>query len=92
VHRQLDGGRPVVRPIGPDALVAVTPGAQVRGGHEMCVTELLMQEPGNLQRTDRVRIPQSWGPGFGANGWIEMEIATLDRLLADDGDATIPIP
>lgn len=75
-----------------NGLVSISPGAQVRGGHEMEVSELLLAVDGNYTGKDRVRIPQSWGYGFGDHGWIEMEIDTLARLLSEDGDATIPIP
>lgn len=77
---------------GADGLVTVSPGAQVRGGHEMEVSELLLAEDGNYSGTDRIRLPQSWGTGFGDKGWIQMTIDTLARLLSEDGDATILIP
>lgn len=74
---------------GADGLITLSPNAQIRGGHEMEVSELLLATDGAYTGSDRVRIPQSWGYGFGDKGWIEMEIATLDRLLSEDGDATI---
>lgn len=75
-----------------DGLVRVTPNATVRGGHEMEVSRLILATPGNYAGTDRIWLPQSWGTGFGKNGWIQMELSTLDRLLHEDGDATFMQP
>jgi hypothetical protein len=77
---------------GADGLVSLTPGAQVRGGHEMEVTQLLLATEGNYAGSDRVKIPQSWGRGFGVNGWIYMTLDTLARLLSEQGDATFMHP
>lgn len=74
-----------------DGLVRFTPGAQIRGGHEMEVAGLLLETDGDVKGTDRITIPQSWGPGFGVNGWIQMEIATLERLLSEQGDVAVPV-
>lgn len=75
-----------------DGLVRITPGATVRGGHEMEVTRLVLATPGTYTGSDRIWIPQSWGTGFGKNGWIQMELSTLDRLLHEQGDATFMQP
>lgn len=56
----------------------------VRGGHEIALLEI---DP--VARL--VRGPNSWGPDFGDHGWFTMSFATLERLLSEDGDATIPL-
>jgi hypothetical protein len=75
-----------------DGLVRISPDATIRGGHEMSVPQLRLATEGTYSGTDRVRIPQTWGREFGDNGWIEMELSTLDRLLHEDGDATFMYP
>jgi hypothetical protein len=60
-------------------------GGGVRGGHEV---ELLAID---VERK-LVRGPNSWGLDFGDHGYFTMSFATLERLLGEDGDATVPTP
>jgi len=69
----------------PSGLVAISPGAQVRGGHEFLCRGL--DTDAQLLHFDN-----SWGTGWGANGSFSMAYATLDRLLGEQGDATISLP
>lgn len=66
---------------GANGLIEISPGASVRGGHELEVIGL------DVER-QRVRIPNSWGPDWGARGYCEMSFDTLGQLLANDGDVT----
>ncbi len=66
-------------------LVAISPGATVRGGHEyLCrgvdVTAQLLH------------LDNSWGTGFGVNGSFSYSYDTLTRLLSEQGDATVSVP
>jgi len=66
-------------------LVAISKGAYVRGGHEVLARSL---------DTDNklIGIDNSWGTGWGVNGSFTMSWATLDRLLHEQGDGTVPVP
>jgi len=67
-------------------LVTITPGAQVRGGHEIVADEL------NVDR-GLVGFTNSWSAGWGPIGgrfyinWLDLE-----KLLGQQGDVTIPVP
>lgn len=66
-------------------LVIISPGAQVRGGHEfLCRGK---DVTGQLLRFDN-----SWGTGWGDQGSFTMGYATLERLLGEQGDATVSLP
>jgi hypothetical protein len=67
----------------PDASGLVSYIGDVRGGHEV---ELVGYDPG----TDRVRFANSWGPGWGDQGYFEMTFDDFSVALADRGDATFP--
>ena len=56
---------------------------QVRGGHEV---ELLGVEVENRL----VYGVNSWGPSWGNGGYFSLAFETLERLLAEDGDCTVP--
>lgn len=64
----------------PDARGLLTPTGRVVGGHAYL-----------LYRADRARglvgVCPSWGTAWGVNGVALMEVATLDRLLRDGGEA-----
>lgn len=66
-------------------VVAISPGAQVRGGHEY-----LIRGADTGART--VLADNSWGTDWGAAGSFTMSWATLERLLAEQGDATVSVP
>jgi hypothetical protein len=63
----------------------LTPGASVRGGHEIEMFRLDVEKK-------RVWCYQSWGPTWGGLGdgtfWFSYQ--TLTRLLSEHGDATFP--
>lgn len=65
--------------------VEIKPGAQVAGGHEICLDTLRPIGPHPY-----VSFANSWGTGWGNNGRARMSWATLDRLLSEDGDCTVP--
>jgi hypothetical protein len=66
-------------------LVAIAPGATVRGGHEIVADEI--DAPNQL-----VWFWNSWGTQFGLGGRFCMAFDTWDRLLQERGDVTVPIP
>jgi Papain family cysteine protease len=70
----------------PDPKGVVTIGGHIAGGHEVLVT-------GYSPKEDMWRLLNSWGkpwPSPKLNGKFFMSTATLDRLLTEDGDATVP--
>lgn len=68
-----------------DGTCPLTPNAYIRGGHEVCLVGLDV-----ANRT--IRFANSWGPTFGVKGYGMWTYDTLTRLLADNGDATVPTP
>jgi hypothetical protein len=66
-------------------LVAVSPGAQIRGGHEYLCR-------GKDVDKKILFLDNSWGTGFGVDGSFCYSYATLERLLAEQGDATVSLP
>jgi hypothetical protein len=68
-------------------LVSISPDAVVRGGHEIWVRGC---DP--LAKT--VYIDNSWGPGWNRvlSGSFLLGFGDLERLLAAQGDGTIPLP
>lgn len=69
----------------PDANGLVEISGQVRGGHEF---EVLGYDPA----TDLVTAENSWGRTWGVKGRFHFTSATWARLLAEQGDATVPVP
>lgn len=65
-------------------VVAIAPGATVRGGHEIVADEI--DAPNRL-----VWFWNSWGTGFGLGGRFCMSFDTWDQLLHHQGDVTVPI-
>lgn len=65
----------------PPGLVTITPGAQVRGGHEF---ELVGLDVAGKT----VHACNSWGTGWGNNGFFHLSWSDLDRLLHEQGDVT----
>lgn len=61
----------------------VTISGPVVGGHEYLAV-------GWDPDTSEVTFANSWGPGWGVDGYFSMTVPTLTALLADDGDCTIP--
>ncbi len=70
---------------GPSGQVNISPGAQVRGGHEYLCR-------GKDVDKQVVYLDNSWGAAWGANGSFSYSYATLERLLAEQGDATVSLP
>jgi hypothetical protein len=66
-------------------LVSISPGAQVRGGHEYLAR-------GIDTANHLVRLDNSWGTGFGDQGSFTYSWATLERLLSEQGDGTVSVP
>ena len=71
----------------PDAsgLIAIAAGATVRGGHETLWR-------GIDTEAQTISGDNSWGTGWGLGGSMTMSWATLERLLAEQGDCTVSIP
>jgi hypothetical protein len=66
-------------------LVTISPGAQVRGGHEYLAR--------GIDTTNRlVRLDNSWGTGWGVEGSFAYSWDTLQRLLSEQGDGTVSVP
>lgn len=66
-------------------LVAVTPNAGIRGGHEYLCR-------GKDMENKLLHLDNSWGTGWGLNGSFVYSFDTLDRLLSEQGDATVSLP
>src|SRR5215472_1036098 len=66
-------------------LVKISSAAYVRGGHEVLARVLDVEDK-------LVGIDNSWGTGWGVGGSFTMSWATLDRLLHEQGDGTVPVP
>jgi len=71
--------------VGSDGYVSISPGASIRGGHEVLCRGLDVS-------SQRLYFDNSWGPDWGDKGSFSMSYATLDRLLHEQGDATISLP
>ena len=65
-------------------LISISPGAQVRGGHEILARGIDVDA-----RT--VFLDNSWGTDWGVSGSFTMSWATLEQLLAEQGDGTVSI-
>jgi hypothetical protein len=70
-------------------VIRISPGASIRGGHEIELAELILATEGQLRPFDLIGIPNSWGTGYGRDGWVWMPVETFDRLLHESGDVTI---
>ena len=66
-------------------LVTISPGAQVRGGHEYLAR--------GIDVANRlVHLDNSWGTGWGSQGSFAYSWDTLQRLLSEQGDGTVSVP
>lgn len=72
-------------PSGANALVTISPDATVRGGHEFLCR-------GKDIDRQLLFFDNSWGTSWGNAGSFTMGYATLERLLAEQGDATVSLP
>lgn len=68
---------------GADGVVPVDESSGLAGGHELCVDEL--DTVNGL-----VGFTNSWGVGWGSSGRGFFKLADMARLLAADGDCTVP--
>ena len=68
-----------------DGTVSIAADAYVRGGHEIVARIVNVG-------TQMVGCDNSWGTSYGVNGSFRMSYATLERLLAENGDCTAPDP
>lgn len=66
-------------------LVSISPNAFVRGGHEPLAR-------GKDTANQLILLDNSWGTSWGIKGSFAMSYATAERLLAEQGDATVPVP
>ena len=66
-------------------LVVISPAAQIRGGHEFLAR-------GKDVDKQLLHFDNSWGTGYGVKGSFSMSYATMERLLAEQGDVTVPLP
>jgi hypothetical protein len=66
-------------------LLTISPGAQVRGGHEPMLRGIDVDK-------QEVFGDNSWGSSWGVQGSFSMGWPTLDRLLHEDGDGTVSVP
>jgi hypothetical protein len=66
-------------------LVTISPGAQVRGGHEYLAR-------GIDTARKLVFLDNSWGAGWGDQGSFSYSWDTLHRLLSEQGDGTVSVP
>lgn len=69
---------------GPGGMVSISPNAYVRGGHEIAMVGLDTE-------AKTVRLVNSWGAAWGDGGYFQMTWDTLDRLLNEQGDVTVPV-
>jgi hypothetical protein len=71
----------------PDAegVISIGKRAAVRGGHEICVDELDVENR-------RIGFTNSWGDSWGVGGRAYMSWDTFGQLLAEDGDVTVFVP
>lgn len=68
-----------------NGMVSITPGASVRGGHEYLCR-------GKDVDKKVLYFDNSWGASWGAAGSFAYSYATMERLLAEQGDATVSLP
>jgi hypothetical protein len=69
----------------PSGLLAISPDATVRGGHEPMLRGVDVSDK-------TVFGDNSWGVSWGLNGSFSMTWDTLDRLLHEQGDGTVSVP
>lgn len=65
-------------------LVEIAPGATVRGGHEIVADRI-------DAASQLVYLWNSWGPAWGVGGRFCWSFDTWERLLATQGDVTVPV-
>jgi hypothetical protein len=68
----------------PNGLVAITPDATIRGGHEIVADQIDADN-------QLVWFWNSWGASWGVGGRFCMSYTTWEQLLEQQGDATVPL-
>lgn len=68
-----------------DGLIKIAKGAQVRGGHEICLDELDVEK-------QLIGFTNSWSTSWGLEGRAYLSWADFKRLLGEDGDVTVFTP
>lgn len=66
-------------------LISISKGASVRGGHEPMLRGIDVD-------AQTFYGDNSWGTSWGVSGSFTIGWATMDRLLAEQGDATVSVP
>jgi C1A family cysteine protease len=69
----------------PNSKGLVKVAGEIRGGHEFCLFGL-------DAKRQIVYARNSWGKGWGAGGNFNFSFSDLQRLLNENGDATVFIP
>jgi len=72
----------------PDAngVLTIAPGEQPVGGHEYLLDEIKIENG-----VTYIGMQNSWGDSWGIQGRAYMTLATLTRLLSEQGDITAPV-
>lgn len=68
-----------------DGLIYIGSQSYIRGGHEVVLDELDVEN-------QLVWLTNSWGSSWGMRGRACMSWSTLQQLLSEDGDVTVPLP
>ena len=68
-----------------NGVIAISKGAYVRGGHEVEVR-------GDDPAAQQFFADNSWSASWGLNGSFVIPYAVMERLLAEQGDCTVPVP
>lgn len=68
----------------PDSRGLIRVGGKVVGGHSICARGL------DLKRREII-LRQSWGKSHGVNGDVRLGFNDIEKLLADGGDACVPV-
>lgn len=68
-----------------DGTISISPGAQVRGGHEFVVR-------GVDPSASMFHADNSWGTSWGDQGSMQFSYATMERLFSESGDCTVSVP
>ncbi|MGW4487842.1 C1 family peptidase [Amycolatopsis sp. NPDC004368] len=67
-----------------DHTIRVDFDSQVAGGHQICMVGM------DVER-EAVRVRNSWGPSWADSGYAWLRWEDYDELLADSGDAVVPV-
>lgn len=68
-----------------NGFITISRTAKVDGGHEYCIDEV------NVEK-EFVGVTNSWGSSWGKAGRFFISFSTYERLLKEDGDATVFTP